>query len=142
VTRLSKRHAALAIGIALLAALVVGGYLAFEHFNSRGVRGDDFAVFDDPKRTISLPNDTGAPRLMRRCEWVDECRSPDQGDLVQTRESFDFKLYYDEDRTYIVADARGKTLGCITVPVAAGIPFLDSLSEIDPCPQGTPEGTE
>ena len=40
---------------------------------------------------------------MRRCEDGDECRSPDGGELVQPRESFDLKLYYDEDRTYIVA---------------------------------------
>ena len=125
---------ALAIGVPLLAALVIGGYVAFEHFK----RGDDFAIYDDPKRTISLPNDAGEPRVMLRCEWVDECRSADRGELVQPGEFFEFKLYNDEDRTYLVADAQGRTLGCVTVPVANGVgAYPDSLSELGPCPPGT-----
>jgi hypothetical protein len=87
----------------------------------RGVNGDDFAIWDDPKRTFSLPNDTAGLRVMLRCERADECRTPDRGELVQPHESFDFKLYLDEDRTYVVADAQGKTLGCVTVPVASGV---------------------
>jgi len=47
---------------------------------------------------------------MGHCEDGDECRSPDGGELVQPRESFDLKLYYDEDRTYIVASAHGKNV--------------------------------
>ena len=54
---------ALVAGVLLLAALVVGGYVAHKHF-MRGVNGDDFAIWDDPKRTFFLPNDTGGPRLM------------------------------------------------------------------------------
>jgi hypothetical protein len=97
-------------------------------------------IGDDPKRTFSLPNDTDGPRLMRRCEDVDECRSPDEGELVQPQESLDFKLYYDEDRTYIVANAQGRTFGCLTVPLAAGVgPYPDSLSDLMPCPRGTPK---
>jgi hypothetical protein len=77
---------------------------------------------------------------MRRCEYVDECRSPDKGELVEPRESFDFKLYYDEDRTYIVANVQGKTFGCVTVPVAAGVgPYPDSLSDLMRCRRGTSE---
>jgi hypothetical protein len=130
---------ALVAGVLLLAALVVGGYVAHKHF-VRGVNGDDFAIWDDPKRTFFLPNDTGGPRLMRRCEYVDECRSPDAGELVQPRESFDFKLYYDEDRTYIVANVQGRTLGCVTAPVANGVgPYPASLSDLTPCPRGTPK---
>jgi hypothetical protein len=98
------------------------------------------AIGDDPKRTFSLPNDTDEPRLVRRCEDVDECRSPDEGELVQPQESFDFKLYYDEERTYIVANAQGRTFGCITVPLAAGVgPYPDSLSDLMQCPRGTPK---
>lgn len=97
-------------------------------------------IGDDPKRTFSLPNDTGGPRLVRLCEDVGACRSPDQGELVQPDGSFDFELYYDEDRTYIVANAQGTTFGCLTVPLAAGIgPYPNSLSDLTQCPPGTPK---
>jgi hypothetical protein len=132
--------AAFIAGVLLLTALVVGGYVAHEHFVGATPHGDDFAIWDDPKRTFSLPNDAEGPRLMRRCEYVDECRTPDKGEFVQPRESFDFKLYYDEDRTYIAANVQGKTFGCVTVPVAAGRgPYPDSLSDLVRCPRGTPE---
>jgi hypothetical protein len=127
-----------AIAVALLAALVVGGYFAHEHFVRDTPHGDDFAIWDDPKRTISLPNDTGGPRVMLRCERADECRIPDRGELVQPHESFDFKLYLYEERTYVVADAQGRTLGCVTVPIADGTPYPDSLSDLMACPRGTP----
>lgn len=135
-----KASAALVAGVLLLVALVVGGSFAYGHFVRDTPTGRDFAIWDDPKRTFSLPNDSGGPRLMRRCEDVDECRSPDEGELVQPRESFDFKLYYDEDRTYIVANAHGRTFGCLTVPLAAGVgPYPDSLSDLMRCPRGTPK---
>ena len=131
---------ALVAGVLLLVALVVGGYFAYRHFVRDTPTGKDFAIWDDPKRTVSLPNDTGGPRLMRRCDGVDECQSSDGGELVEPRESFDFKLYYDEDRTYIVANAQGRTLGCVTVPVAAGVgPYPHSLSDLMRCPRGTPK---
>ena len=134
-----KAGAVLVAGVLLLAALLVGGNVARKHF-MRGVNGDDFAIWDDPKRTFSLPNDTAGLRVMLRCERADECRTPDRGELVQPHESFDFKLYLDEDRTYVVADAQGKTLGCVTVPVGNGVgPYPDSLSHLTPCPQGTPK---
>ncbi len=131
-----KAGAALVAGVLLLAALIAGGYVAYKHF----MRGGDFAIWDDPKWTFSVPNDTPGPRLVRRCEYADECRSPDEGELVQPRESFDFKLYYDEDRTYVVANVQGETLGCITVPVANGVgPYPESLSDLGSCPSGTPK---
>jgi hypothetical protein len=100
------------------------------------------ALGDDPKRALSLPNDTNGPRLIRRCEDVNECRSPDEGELVQSRESFDLELYYDEARTYIVANAQGRTFGCVTVPLAAGVgPYPDSLSDLRQCPPGTPKAS-
>jgi hypothetical protein len=129
-----KAGAALLGGLLLLVALVIGGKVAYEHF----MRGDDFAIWDDPKRTISLPNDTAAPRVVLLCERADECRTPERGELVQPHESFDFKLYLDEDRTYVVADAQGRTLGCVTVPIADGTPYPDSLSDLMACPRGTP----
>jgi hypothetical protein len=130
--------AALTIGLSLLAALVVGGYFAHEHFVRDTPHGKDFAIWDDPTRTISLPNDTGAPRVLLRCQRADECQTPVTGELVQPRESFDFKLYLDEDRTYMVADAQGRTLGCVTVPIADGTPYPGSLSDLMACPRGTP----
>jgi hypothetical protein len=98
---------------------------------------------DDPKRTISLPNDTQAPRLVSRCPLPEECKSPEEGEPVQEGESFDFKLYFDESRTYVVGDAQGKTLGCVSVPVADGTSdYPDSLSDMTPCPPGTPNALD
>lgn len=135
-----KAGAAFITGVLLLAALVIGRYLALKHLVRETPHGKDFAIWDDPKRTLSLANDTGGPRLMRRCEYVDECRSSDDGELVQPRESFDFKLYYDEDRTYIVTNVQEKTFGCVTVPVASGVgPYPDSLSDLVRCPRRTAE---
>jgi hypothetical protein len=138
---MNRRNArAVLVAVLLLAALVVGGYFAYEHFVRDTPTGKDFAIWDDPKRTFSLPNDAGGARLVRRCERVDDCRSPDEGQLVQPRESFDFKLYYDEDRTYIVANAQGGTFGCVTVPLAAGVgPYPESLSDLIGCPRGMPK---
>jgi hypothetical protein len=125
-----------AIGATVVAVFVVGGC----------------AVADDPKRTFSLPNETGDPRLVRRCDAgiTDpddfarefDCRNPDKGELVQPGESLDFKLYLDEDRTYVVGDAEGKTLGCLAVPLADGSDSPDSLSDLAPCPPGTPKTTQ
>ena len=113
----------LAIGATLLAVLVVGGCY----------------VYDDPKRTFSLPNDTNGSRLLRRCEEEPfstfDCRSPDKGELIQPGESLDLKLYLGEARTYVVGDAEGKTLGCLSVPAADGSPVPDSLSDLTPCPE-------
>jgi hypothetical protein len=97
---------------------------------------------DDPKRTFSLPNNTGDPRLVRRCDDESDCRSPDEGELVQPGESLDFKLYMDEDRTFVVGDAEGVTLGCLVMPLADGTDPPNSLSDLQPCPTGTPKSTE
>jgi hypothetical protein len=135
-----KAAVALVAGVLLLAASVVGGYFIYEQFVRETPAGKDFAIWDAPKRTFSLPNDTGGPRLVRRCEDVDECWSPDDGRLVQPGESFDFKLYYDEDRTYVVANVQGRTFGCVTVPLAAGVgPYPGSLSDLMGCPRGKPK---
>jgi hypothetical protein len=78
---------------------------------------------------------------MRRCEDVNKCRLPDEGELVRPQESFEFKLYYDEDRTYIVANAHGRTFGCLTMPLAAGVGrYPDSLSDLMQCPPGNTGG--
>jgi hypothetical protein len=135
-----KAGAALVVGVFLLAGLVVGGYFVREHFMRDTPSGKDFAIWDDPKRTFSLSNDTDGPRVVLRCARADECRTQDRGELVQPDESFDFKLYLDEDRTYLVADAQGRTLGCVTVPVANGVgPYPDSLSDLVECPPGAPK---
>lgn len=97
---------------------------------------------DDPKRTFSMPNDTGGPRLVRRCDDEFDCRSPHRGELVQPGEFLDFKLYFDEDRTYVVGDAEGKTLGCFAAPLADGSYSPDTLSDLEPCPPGTPKTSE
>ena len=118
----------LAIGATLLAVLVVGGC---------------YVMGDDPKRAFSLPNDTGGPRLVRRCDDEFDCRSPDKGERVHPGKSLDFEVYFDEDRTYVVADAEGRTLGCFTVPLADGTSYYpDSLSDLEPCPPGTPKTSE
>ena len=78
------------------------------------------AVSDDPKRTFLLPNDTGAPRLLSRCPTTEGCQSAEKGELVRPGESIEFKVYFDESRSYVVGNAQGKTLGCVSVHVADG----------------------
>lgn len=95
----------LAIGAVLAVVLVVGGCAV---------------LGDDPKRTFSLPNDTGVPHIVSRCPASERCRSPDNGELVKPGESFDFDVYFDESRTYVVGDAQGRhsaASGC-TSPTA------------------------
>ena len=96
---------------------------------------------DDPKRPFSLPNNTGDPRLVRRCDDEFDCRNADEGELVQPGESLDFQLYMDENRTYVVGNGDGATLGCLFVPLADGTDPPNSLSDLQPCPTGTPKST-
>lgn len=118
----------LAIGAVLAVVLVVGGCAV---------------LGDDPKRTFSLPNDTGVPHIVSRCPASERCRSPDNGELVKPGESFDFDVYFDESRTYVVGDAQGKTLGCVRVHVADGAGgYPESRSDLAPCPRGTPKALE
>jgi hypothetical protein len=94
----------------------------------------------DPERTFSLPNNTHGPRLLRRCDWVDDCRSPDKGKLVRPGESFEFDAYADEEGAYVVANTEGTTFGCIKFNVADGVsPVPESLSDLGRCPRGTPK---
>lgn len=93
---------------------------------------------DHPERSLSLPNDASSLRFVRRCDSLD-CRSPDEAELVQPGESFEFDIYADEERAYQVANAEGKTLGCVMVYVADGTPNPHSLSDLTQCPRGTPE---
>jgi hypothetical protein len=74
----------------------------------------------------------------------ERCESPDEGEFVQPGDSLELRLYFDEERTYVVADAAGRTLGCVTVPLAAGVPadYPASLSDLEPCPPGTPKASE
>jgi hypothetical protein len=97
---------------------------------------------DSPERSLSLPNDTSGPRLVRLCDGLDDCRSPDEGVLVQPGESFEFDIYADEERAYIVANVGGETFGCIKVFIADGRPYPESLSDLRRCPRGTPKATE
>jgi hypothetical protein len=93
---------------------------------------------DAPERALSLPNDTGGPRLMRRCDSLNDCRSPEKGKLVQPGESFEFDIYADEERAYVIASVDGKTFGCLKVYLADGRPNPESISDMAPCPPGTP----
>jgi len=96
----------------------------------------------DPERTFTLPNNTGSPRLVHRCDWLDDCRSAKKGDLVPPGESFKFEIYADEERAYVVANAEGKTLGCLTVHIADGRGgYPQSLSDLTRCPRGTPKAS-
>jgi hypothetical protein len=95
---------------------------------------------DDPKRTFSLPNDTGGPRLVRRCNLIDDCRFPKEGEIVQPGESFEFRVYPDEERAYVVANGEGRTFGCVSVHVADGTGgYPESLSDLHQCPRDTPK---
>lgn len=90
----------------------------------------------DPERTFSLPNNTAGPRLVRRCERVDDCRSPEKGKLIQPGESLEFDAYADEEGAYVVANTEGTTLGCIKFYVADGVsPVPESLSDLSQCPR-------
>jgi hypothetical protein len=117
---------------ATIMALVVVGSVAV---------GCSFCL-DCPERTLSLPNDTSGPRLVRRCDGLDDCRSPESGRVVQPGESFEFDIYADEDRAYVVANVDGKTFGCIKVFIADGRPAPNSLSDLRACPRGTPKTTD
>jgi hypothetical protein len=97
---------------------------------------------DSPERTLALPNDANGPRLVRRCHGLDDCRSPEKGDLVRPGESFEFDIYADEERAYVVANADGETFGCIKVFIADGRRYPESLSDLRRCPRGTPKATE
>jgi hypothetical protein len=98
---------------------------------------------DTPERSFSLPNNAGSSRDVRRCEWVDDCRSPKKGETVEPGDSFDFDMYADEERAYVVSDGEEKTLGCLTIHIADGSqPYPpDSLADarISACPPGTPK---
>jgi hypothetical protein len=94
---------------------------------------------DSPERSLSLPNDTSGPRLVRRCDGLDDCRSPEKSHLVQPGESFEFDIYADEERAYVVGNLDGETLGCIKVFIADGRPNPESLSDLRRCPRGTPK---
>jgi hypothetical protein len=113
--------------LAIVVVLVFGGFVAV-------------GCMDHPERTFSLPNDTSGPRLVRRCDSVDDCRSPPRSNLVQLGESFEFDIYADQERVYVVASAGGKTFGCIKVFIADGVsPTPESLSDLTACPPGTPQ---
>ena len=91
-----------------------------------------------PERSLSLPNDTSGPRLVSRCDALDDCRSPDKGKRVQPGESFEFDIYADEERAYVVANTEGTTFGCVKVFIADGRPYPESLSDLRSCPPETP----
>jgi hypothetical protein len=97
---------------------------------------------DSRERSLSLQNDTNGPRLVRRCDGLDDCRSLDEGVFVKPGESFEFDIYADEERAYVVANVDGETFGCIRVFIADGRPNPESLSDLRRCPRGTPKATE
>jgi hypothetical protein len=74
----------------MILGVVVGGF---------GAVGCSTLSMDAPERTFSLPNDTGRPRLVHRCDWLDDCRSPRKGELVQPGESLEFKIYAEPTRS-------------------------------------------
>jgi len=116
---------------ATIMALVVFGSVAV---------GCSAYSMNSPERTFSLPNETSGLRLVSRCAALDDCRSPDKGKRVQPGESFEFDIYADEKRAYVVANAEGTTFGCIKVFIADGVsPVPESLSDLRPCPHGTPK---
>jgi len=115
--------------LAIIAALVVGGLVAV---------GCSYRM-EHPERSLSLPNDASSPRFVSRCDSLDDCRSPKKAEIVQPGQSFEFDIHADEERAYQVSNADGKTLGCVMVHIADGTPNPDSLSDLTPCPPGTPQ---
>jgi hypothetical protein len=98
---------------------------------------------DRPERSFSLTNEARSPRIVRRCVEIYDCVSPRKGPIVQPGDSFDFDLYADESRAYVVSDSEGKTLGCVEIHIADGTQRYppDSLSDarMATCPPGTPK---
>jgi hypothetical protein len=93
---------------------------------------------DDPSRTFSLPNDAAGARLVRRCNEVDDCRFPKKREIVQPGESFEFEVYVDEERAYVIANEQRRTLGCVSIHLADGTGgYPESLSDLQRCPRGT-----
>ena len=119
--------------LALIVAVVVGGGFVAVGCSTNFMGGDH-------ERTFSLPNDTSGSRLVRRCDWLDDCRSPEKGSLVEPGETFEFDIYADEERAYVVASSEGTTFGCLAVHIADGVsPTPESLSDVTACPRGTPK---
>jgi hypothetical protein len=116
----------LAIGVAILSVLVVGGFVAVAVFADG--RGEPY---------YSLQNDTGSPRRVRHCD-NSECRFPGPAELVRAGESYDNYEPGGDTEIYIVANRPGKTLGCVTVHPSYGL-YLGSLSALEPCPPGAPK---
>jgi hypothetical protein len=98
---------------------------------------------DSPERSFSLTNEARSPRIVSRCAETDDCLSPSKGSTVQPGDSFDFDLYADESRAYLVSDSEGRTLGCIEIRIADGTQrhLPDSLSDarMATCSPGTPK---
>jgi hypothetical protein len=118
---------------AILMSLVVGSMAAGCSPNLR----------DRPERSFSLTNEARSARIVRRCGEIDNCKSPRKGSTVQPGDSFDFDLYADESRAYLVSDSYGKTLGCVEIDIADGtqryLPNSLSDARMAMCPPGTPK---
>jgi uncharacterized membrane protein len=122
----------LAIGAIVLTVLLAGGLAAV-------------AVFADENTGSSsktlLANDSPSQRLVRRCDDSD-CRFPA---TIRTVGPGAFVSLGDPavvSGRYIVADETGKTLGCFDVEYAGGtVVYTQVLSQLDPCPAGTPRNS-
>lgn len=119
----------LAVGAIILTVLLAGGIAAAAIFADEDIGSSSETL---------VMNDSSSPRLVRRCDnsacgFPATIRTADPGEI--------FSLGDPEfvSGRYIVADETGKTLGCFDVD-DAGDTVIDTkmLSQLDPCPPGTP----
>jgi hypothetical protein len=117
--------------LAILVSLAIGCFVA--------VGCSTQIMGGDPERSLTLPNNTSGPRMLFRCDSVDDCRSPGKGKLVRRGDAFEFDAYADQQGAYVVANVEGTTFGCIKFFIADGVsPNPESLSDMRRCPRGTP----
>jgi hypothetical protein len=121
------RDRGLAIGVTILGILVVAAIGAVVAFA-------DTSANDTPP--YSLRNDTGAARLVRLCN-DDDCAFPATAKTVDAGAEYEPAL--ETAGRYLVADATGRTLGCLDAERGILDTARYDLSQLDPCPPSAPK---
>ena len=119
----------LAIG-AIIITVLLAGVIA-----SVAIFADADTGFSSETRVM---NDGASARLVRRCDTSD-CRFPSAIRTVDPGEIVTLGDPGAVSGRYIVTDGQGKTLGCFEVEYFGGtVVNTRLLSQLDPCPAGTP----